>query len=656
MTVRYLMMILFLMSGIQAQTNGVLGDGIIIPPDYLTFIPPAQVLGHYRDPSFATRIYRITNCESFAPLGLGGYFANSEVCMFNVDGSYFIAEHDSMVKGKRTLCAFLYDGETGSTVRYLGVDDVRPWWIRWPLADHYKSADGPYVYFDPKTHFYKFAQNELRLYDVQDMSRYTVLRRFNEYAKIGSAGGEGDISDNGRYWCLDGDETELFVYDLIDDIKHSVTTFAIGDLGTSGVDYAAVSANGDYVVVTWKRPPAVNERYHGIEIYDKNWNFLRQVHPGLIHMALGVNSQSDQVIYTAATFGFNAFFAERGVVPGDLLSIRMADGQYRLLKHIPLWAEFDLSACNSVNDGHYLYVSYSPRSDDPSLLWSDFWGEIIKVPTDGSGQIRRLAHHRSRPVAGQITKYWQPDAMVNRQGTKILYRSTYLADIGDLYFFDIGNRSFLTAAITLFLDGCYHAQNDSMSNTLAINNQLPLQSPYPAAPRLAAGIPAGAVDWVLLQLLEPSSGQVIASCSDFIFRDGRIGTVGDSIGVVGFTGIEAGLYFIIVQHRNHLPARTATTLYLDHGITPAWDFTASAGNNSLPSSTEVETGVWAVYGGDVDNNHRLDTSDYVRWYNSFYHHDSGYVLSDLNMDAVVDTLDYHLWRMNSRLGVKVATP
>ncbi len=645
-----------LFTGVFAQTNGIMGDGIIIPPDYLTFSPPAPVLSSYVDPVFNTRIHRITHCEAFAPTGLGGYFSNSEICMFNVDGSYFIAEHDTMILGKRTLVCFLYDGQTGRKLQYLGVDDVRPWWIRWTLADHYKNAAGQYVYFNPQTHFYKYAQNEIRLYNVHDINNYAVLHTFTEYTRIGPAGGEGDISDNGRYWCLDGDETELFVYDLIDDIKYPATTFEIGDLGNSGVDYAAMSANGDYVVIIWKNLPAVDVRYHGIEIYDKNWNYLRQVHPGGIHMDVGVDCFGDQVIFTAATFGFNAYFAARGVVPGDLLSIRMADGQYRLLKHIPLWAEFNLSACNSVTDGKYVYFSYSPRSDDPAVLWSDFWGEIIEVPTDGSGQIRRLVHHRSRPVSGQSTKYWQPDAVVNRQGTKILYRSTYLSSIGDLYFFDIGNRYFPTVRLKLFLEGCYEAEHDSMHNTLALGNHLPLQSPYSAAPRLVDHIPEGAVDWVLVQLQDQSNGQVISTQSDFIFRDGRIGTVGDSIGVVGFPGVPAGHYFIVVQHRNHFPARTANAIYLDNGLAPDWDFSLSASNNFFPSSKQVETGVWAVYCGDVNKDNCLNTRDYRLWYNSFLHNESGYVLSDLNMDAVVTSLDYELWRQNAVLDIKILLP
>jgi hypothetical protein len=80
------------------------------------------------------------------------------------------------------------------------------------------------------------------------------------------------------------------------------------------------------------------------------------------------------------------------------------------------------------------------NSDDPETTWHPFWGEILEIPTDGSGQIRRLVHHRTRSVPGRSTKYWQPDFVVNRQGTKIIYRSVYLSRNGDIFMFDVGDR------------------------------------------------------------------------------------------------------------------------------------------------------------------------------------------------------------------------
>ena len=431
--------------GSTVRGVGLINDAVILPPDYHTFSPPAQVGGSYIDPAFGSHIVRITNCERFGTRVLGGYFSNSEICFFNKDGSYFIAAENEIIDGQNLIANFLYNGITGTRIKMLGLYDntMRPYYLRWALADRYK-VNGDYVTFEPVYHFYLYHGNEIRLYDVRDIDNYVVLRTFDEYESIGPAGGEGDISDDGRYWCLDGNGTELFVYDLIDDIKYPVSTFDLGSLGSKGtevgVDYAAVSPSGDFVLVSWGTDPALGVRYHGIEVYDKSWNFIHQIYPGIIHWEVGVDVFGDEVLYAVAPFGHSEYYEAFGINAGDIMSVRLSDGHHRLLKHIPKWAHFSMTACNSVTDGRYLYVSYLANSDDPEELWWPFWGEIIEVPTDGSGLVRRLAHHRTREVPGEIDKYWQADAVVNRQGTKILYRSTYLASVGDLYMFDITDR------------------------------------------------------------------------------------------------------------------------------------------------------------------------------------------------------------------------
>lgn len=431
------------------QTNGIISDAVIVPTEYATFDPAEQVGSSYVDPAFGSRIYRITNSGLAHDNAQGGYFGNSEICYFNIDGSYFIASENIVDNGTEIIGSFLYNGVTGTRIKFLGSDAMRPWWIRWALANKYKK-NGQYVIFDPVYCFYKYEGNELRLYDVRNLT-YVLLRKFTEYSEIGAAGGEGDISNDGRFWCLDGDGRELFVYDLIDDIKYPTSTFNLGTLGAQGsaigVDYAAISANGAYVIVSWSNE-ASEARYHGIEVYDKQWNFERQIYPGVIHWTTGIDAFGQAVVYTVAGFAIPEFFTSRGVEPGDVISIRLSDGYIRLLKHMDPWAPQVMTACNSVSNGSYVYVSFWPRSGNPSSLWAPFWGEIVEIPTDGSGQVRRLAHNRARAVAGKAEKYWQPDAVVNRQGTKIVFRSTFTGSTGDLYMFDVGSRSGTSSDVT----------------------------------------------------------------------------------------------------------------------------------------------------------------------------------------------------------------
>ncbi|MDZ7724649.1 MAG: fibronectin type III domain-containing protein [candidate division KSB1 bacterium] len=426
-----------------AEQIGLYTDKKIIPPDYDSFHPPLSVGSTYSDPVFGTRVTRMTNSSRFNDEVVGGYFSNAEICYFNKDGFYFLAIENEWDGDNYPLTTFLYNGLTGERIKLLGRDHIRPYQIRWALAKQY-TVNGVTVTMDPNYHFYNYVGNEIRLYDVRSMNDYVVLRKFDEYSEIGPSGGEGDLSDDGRYWVLDGDAKEMFVYDLIKDVKHPVSTFDLGSLGSKsgsvGVDYATISARGDYIIVAWGTDPGIG-RYRGIEVYDKNWNFQRQIYPGIIHWETGVDAYGEQVVYCAGTTSYPEFDALDGISTGDFISIRLRDGYVRLLKDVPIWSHYSMSACNSVNGGDYLYVSLtSTRTDDPYELWAPFWGEILEIPTDGSGQVRRLLHHRSRPVQGRTGKFATPDAVINRQGNRIVFRSTYNTSYGDLFMFEIPAR------------------------------------------------------------------------------------------------------------------------------------------------------------------------------------------------------------------------
>ena len=418
---------------------GTVSDAVIIPPQLNTFNPPRGAGSSYIDAAFGTKITRVTDNLIFNQFVVGGYYGNSEICYFNKDGSYLIAMENTLHDGKPKLAAFLYDGNTGARLKMIGAPNsgLDAYYIRWALADRYR-LDGKTNTFDPNFHFYFVTGNEIRLYNVQSMN-YVVLHKFNEYKKIGTAGGEGDISLDGRFWVLDGDDKELFVYDLINDVKYRPSSFDLGSLGSKGgnvgVDYAAVSSQGNFVVVSWGTDAGMGRRFAGIELYDKEWNFIRQLHPSIVHWDSGIDHAGDEVIYTAVTHDFPQFFASCGATPGDLVSVRLADGRQRLLKDIPNWAHMSISACNAMTNGDYIFVAYHNRSADPTKLWYPFWDEVFALKTDGSQEVRRFVHHRSHSVEGQSTKYYQPDAMVNRQGTRVIYRSTYNTGIGDLYLF-----------------------------------------------------------------------------------------------------------------------------------------------------------------------------------------------------------------------------
>lgn len=79
---------------------------------------------------------------------------------------------------------------------------------------------------------------------------------------------------------------------------------------------------------------------------------------------------------------------------------------------------------------------------------------------------------------------------------------------------------------------------------------------------------------------------------------------------------------------------------------------AAYGDNQV----EVETGVWAIYSGDIDQDGFIDILDYLLLDAEIQAGSSGYLPTDLNGDGFVDIFDYLILDLNIQKGVSVARP
>jgi len=382
----------------------------IVPPEWGTFAPPTEAGGSYTDPVFGTVVTRVTVARP--ERRTMAEVTNSEISYFNADGSLFFGA-DEWGKG----C--LYDGRTGAVVRQLEGVEFRPWNTRW-------SADA--------RRFYQYAGNQLRLVNADDLS-VEVLHSFDEYASIGPAGGEGDVSDDCRYWVLDGGGREMFVYDLVERRKGPVTPFPVD---FKAIDYATVTSSGDYVVVLWRsNGPG---RYQGTELYDRDWNFVRQLAPWCSHLEFAYDPDGAEIMVCAAGFQAEEFTGPAGVRPGDIIAIRLSDGKVSTLLTMPKWCHQMYSTCNTGSTPQYIYMALSDRGFNPEETWFPYYGEILEIPTDGSQQIRRLVQHRSHDLEGVSPKGTQPDFCINRQGDRIIFESNMGTTKTDLYMFEVTPR------------------------------------------------------------------------------------------------------------------------------------------------------------------------------------------------------------------------
>ncbi|MBN2105229.1 DUF5060 domain-containing protein [bacterium] len=114
----------------------------------------------------------------------------------------------------------------------------------------------------------------------------------------------------------------------------------------------------------------------------------------------------------------------------------------------------------------------------------------------------------------------------------------------------------------IFLEGAYESSSSQMRLDLNTGDEVPLTAPYEEDLRTVEEIPSGVVDWVLVQLRETASGDAVISRSSFLHQDGRV--VADD-GITGqiWLEIDPGNYYIVINHRNHLPVMSADPVGLE---------------------------------------------------------------------------------------------
>ena len=210
----------------------------------------------------------------------------------------------------------------------------------------------------------------------------------------------------------------------------------------------------------------------------------------------------------------------------------------------------------------------------------------------------------------------------------------------------------------VFLEGAYYADGDTMST--AVNDSIPLTSPYTEDARTIDSVPEDITDWMLVQLrLTAEDTNAVASKSVFLRNDGRI--VGDD-GTTEYTKIEAdsGNYFIVVKHRNHLAVMSDEVHTLGASSSTLYDFTVSDSDTCdryFGNDAKVlETGVYGMYTGDINQDGEITTSDYTRWYNQARIGACGYNTCDINLDKDVTTTDYTKWYNNACIGASSHVP
>lgn len=364
----------------QASLNDALSH---VPADYSSFTPPPSGQT-YTDATFSTEVRRLSNATSTSNAADGGNLTwivgeYSSMSAFNQDASLLLLQHDSYFA--------LYDGQ-GRYLRDLPFEVHAGSQPRW-------SRQSPGV-------LYFINGNALKRYDAVSETT-AVVRAFGEYGSI-SGNGESDICFDGDHLVLAGDSRHIFVYQISTDAKGPVL-----DASAHGFDSIYITPD-DNVLVSWFQHGA--GRYSGIELYNRNMVFQRQVATAGGHMDVTRDLDgSEALVWTNSADP--APICDNGIV-----KVRLADARQSCLLSLD-WSLGVHIGC--ADRGACIVGTYAPGDPSPSGSWPAYTNELLQVKLDGSPAVR-LAHHRSRPRNDYM---WQPHASSSRDGSRVLFSSNF---------------------------------------------------------------------------------------------------------------------------------------------------------------------------------------------------------------------------------------
>jgi hypothetical protein len=114
---------------------------------------------------------------------------------------------------------------------------------------------------------------------------------------------------------------------------------------------------------------------------------------------------------------------------------------------------------------------------------------------------------------------------------------------------------------------------------------------------------------------------------------------------VTFRTAAAGLYYIVVNGVNLLQTWSAEPQAV--GTEPlSYDFSSAATQAYGSNMREMETGVWAFYSGDINQDETVDNSDSDSLFSDIENSNFGVFVTDLNGDGTVDNSDTDAFFIN----------
>jgi hypothetical protein len=248
----------------------------------------------------------------------------------------------------------------------------------------------------------------------------------------------------------------------------------------------------------------------------------------------------------------------------------------------------------------------------------------------------------------------------------------------------LGNWGFWRTVASLTADGVFadlivllegpYSSAGAMSAALPADS-IPLSQPfsgspwnYPGAESVAAGFfgsnPA-IVDWVFVQARAttpaPTSPPmtVAASRAGFLKTDGSIVDI-DGTSSLSFPSLSAGSYYVVVDHRNHIRAMSASGVATVND-TLDYDFTDSQAKAYTPGPPAVAMkslsgSFFGLFAGDGTRDRQVTAADFNLWLLETKAVKVGYRDPDFDLDGQVTASDFNFWLANTKSAARSLVP
>lgn len=224
----------------------------------------------------------------------------------------------------------------------------------------------------------------------------------------------------------------------------------------------------------------------------------------------------------------------------------------------------------------------------------------------------------------------------------------------------------VTLNLKLMLAGPYTSGSDTMITSLNYKELLPLTPPDTVSGKSGSAfvykrsadevLPADffenhrdIVDWVIIEVRSTTTTKV-DTVAALLRKDGKVLSVSGSEYVPLKVGVNAGSYYIVVHHRNHIAIMSKNKVYLQTQ-SELYDFTTGTDKYYGTSAQLLKSGLYGMFSSDGDFSGGIDNTDYTIYDCCVRDARSGYVRTDFNMDGYVTGSDFNILAPNKKANI-----